>query len=181
MRVNLLPYQMVGKTGPNWQLVFTLSGIVLLASVTAIFYVSLQAQVSSYQNQIAAMEQEYQQYQAAIDRKAFLDQLQTVYTQKSTFIEQLAGEGVKWNLIMEEIRDIIPRTVIVDTMNSGDGGTINIVGRAGSLQALSHFMVNIQMATYVTKPDLQRIAWDSEESAFGFTMTCQPKEVGAGG
>lgn len=183
MKVNLLPYQMAQKAGPNWRSVFTLAGVVLLAAVTLIFYVALQARVGSYAAKIAAAEEQYQKYTTALERKTLLDQLQAAYTTKSGFIEQLAGQGVKWNDIMDEIRAIIPRTVVLSTVTSNATGLITMQGQAGSLQAIAQFMVNIQKGETISKADIIRATWDPDANAFVFTMTCQAKqqEVSGGG
>ncbi len=183
MKVNLLPYQMAQKAGPNWRGVFTLAGLVLLAAVTLIFYVALQARIGSYEAKIAAAEEQYQKYTTALERKTLLDQLQAAYTAKSGFIEQLAGQGVKWNDIMDEIRTIIPRTVVLDTVTSGAGGLITMQGQAGSLQAIAQFMVNIQKGQTISKADIVKATWNDGEEAFTFTMTCKVRqqEASSGG
>lgn len=175
MKVNLLPYQMAQKAGPNWRTIFALGGVVLLAAVTLIFYVALQARVTSYEARITDADQKYQNYVAALGRKDLLDQLQAAYTQKSGFIQQLSGQGVEWNLIMDEIRDIIPRTVVLDEVTSNTEGVITIDGRAGSLQALAQFMVNIEKAKYIAQPDIKTATWDTEANAFVFVMLCTAK------
>lgn len=177
MRVNLLPYQLAQKAGPNWRTVFTLAGVVLLAAVTLIFYVALQAQVTNYRADIAATQEEYSKYTAAVERKELLDSLQAMYTQKSGFISQLAGQGVKWNDVMDEIRRIIPRTVVLENVSSDAQGVITMDGRAGSLQAISQFMVNIQKAGTITEPDIKSIEWDAENQVFVWNMTCRTKQV----
>lgn len=183
MRVNLLPYHMAQKAGPNWRTVFSLAGVVLLAAVTLIFYVALQARITSFQAKIVAAEEQYQQYVGALERKELLDQLQAAYSSKSTFIDQLAGGGVKWNDIMDELREIIPKTVVLDHVGADPTGVISLQGRAGSWQAIAQFMVRIQAAEYVTEPDIQRASWECAEAYFTFSMTCRTKqpEVSPGG
>lgn len=176
MKVNLLPYQIAQKAGPNWRTVFSLAGVVLLAAVTLIFYVALQARVASFQAKIDVAETQYQEYTGALERKNLLDQLQAAYSEKSEFIDTLSGEGVKWNDIMDELRDIIPRTVVLGRVSSDEMGVITIEGRAGSLQAMVQFMINIQAGNYVTTPDIQRASWSTEASCFMFSMTCQTKQ-----
>jgi len=181
MRVNLLPYELTGKRKANWSLVFTLLGIFMVAVVTAVFYLALQGRVNALRDEIAMVKNEYQNYTRAIERKSLLDQLQVVYSEKSGFINELSGEGVKWNLIMDEIRDIIPRTVVLDMVTNDGEDLITITGRAGSLQAISQYMINIQTARYVADPDLKNATWNAELEAFEFLMTCSPKGVSGGG
>ncbi len=181
MKVNLLPYQMVQKAGRNWRGLFALGGVILLASATLIFYVALQAQITRYEQDIAAMETEYQQYTAALERKKLLDEMQAAFSEKSGFITQLSGSGVKWNTIMDELRSIIPKTVVLYSVSSTEGTTIDITGQADTLQALAQFMINIQKANRVTKPDVRDVNWDQAAATFLFTMTCETKEVPAGG
>jgi len=176
VKVNLLPYQMAQKAGPNWRTIFTLAGVVMLAAVTLIFYVALQARVASYAAKITAAEEQYKQYTEALDRKTLLDQLQAAYTSKSCFINQLAGQGVKWNDIMDELRDIIPRTVVLDAVTADTNGVITLQGRAGSLQAMAQFMINIQTGRTIEKPDIISADWNPDAGAFMFTMTCRAKQ-----
>jgi Tfp pilus assembly protein PilN len=181
MKINLLPYQDAQRTGPNWQLIFSVLGLVLLGGVTVIFYLALEGQVQSIEAEIAATRADYQKYAAALERKALLDQLQQTYSQKSGFIERLSGEGVRWNLVMDELARIIPRTVILDTVTNDGVKSISINGRAGSLQAISQFMVNIQAAVYLAKPDIHQATWNADISSFVFSITCEAKGGDAGG
>jgi Tfp pilus assembly protein PilN len=181
MRVNLLPYQEEQKTGTRWATIFTLLGAILLVAVTVVFYLAMEGQVRSYEDRIAGLEREYQNYLPALQRKAELDQLLAMHSQKSDFVSQLSGEGVKWNLIMDELRKIIPLTVVVDSIEAQGEAEILIKGRAGSWQAISHFMVNIQNAKTVTRPDLHKGSWKREINAFEFEMTCEAKEASSGG
>ncbi len=183
MKVNLLPYQMAQKAGTNWRTLVSLAGVVLLAGVTLIFYVALQARIGSYEARITTAEEQYQQYTTALERKSTLDELQAAYTTKSGFIEQLAGLGIKWNDIMDELRDIIPRTVVLDNVASTPEGLITVTGNAGSWQALAQFMVGIQRAETIEKPDIIRGTWNPAENVLDFTMTCRakPQEANGGG
>jgi Tfp pilus assembly protein PilN len=176
MKVNLLPYQIAQKAGPNWRAVFSLAGVVLLAAVTLIFYVALEARVRSFEKRITSAEVQFQEYAGALERKSLLEQLQAAYSEKSAFIEELSGEGVKWNDIMDELRQIIPRTVVLGKVISDDTGLISIEGRAGSLQAIVQFMVNIQKGHYVTEPDIQKASWSVDAGCFTFSMTCRAKQ-----
>ncbi len=177
MKVNLLPYQLAQKAGPNWRAVFTIAGVVLLAAVTLIFYVALQAQVASFKADIASTEKELANYASAVERKSLLDSLQAAYTEKSAFIGQLAGEGIKWNSVMDEIRHIVPATVVLESVTSNTEGLVNIDGRAGSLQAIAQFVVNIQAAQTVTDPDVKSIGWNTDLGVYEWKMTCKTKQV----
>jgi len=180
MRVNLLPYHMTEKKGPNWPLIFTLAGIILLAAVTFIFYTALQARIADYEVRIADMRREYEQYTAAIGRKDYLDQLQALVNQKQSFIDQLSGHGVQWNLIMDELRSIIPKTVVLDTVRD-NGEAIEISGHAGSLQAIAYYMENIDEGRYVTDSEIHNATWSDGLGAFLFKMTCRARGVPSGG
>lgn len=180
MRVNLLPYQLAQKAGPNWRGVFTLAGVALLAAVTLIFYGALQVQVTRVQKDLIAMEQDYQQYQPALERQQLLQDLQARRDAMTQFTESVPGMGVKWNLIMDELRDIIPATVVLeDVISDPTTGAITVSGRSGSLQALAQFMVAIQKAEYVTQPDIRNATRNLDLDFFAFTMTCLPKVEGA--
>ncbi|RJQ08408.1 MAG: hypothetical protein C4551_05385 [Bacillota bacterium] len=182
MKVNLLPYQLAQKAGPNWRTIFLLGGMVLLAGVTLIFYVALQGQVNKFMADIAAVKRDYEQYTAALERKATLDQLQASYTEKQGFIMQLSGEGVKWNDIMDELRSIIPKTVVLDTVSSDETGHMVLEGRAGGLIALSQFHNNIQDSATMAAPDVKSVLWDIEGAFFKFVLECDAKQaVGDGG
>jgi Tfp pilus assembly protein PilN len=180
MRVNLLPYQMAQKAGPNWRGVFTLAGVALLAAVTLIFYGALQVQVTRIQKDLITMEQDYEQYEPALGRLQLLQDLQARRDAMTRFTESLPGMGVRWNLIMGELRDIIPATVVLeDVISDPATGVIALSGRSGSLQALAQFMVAIQKAEYVTQPDIRNATRNLEVGFFEFIMTCLPKVEGA--
>lgn len=181
MRVNLLPYEMTEKKTTNLGVIFTMVGLVLLAAVTGVFYLGLQGRVNELERSISQAQADFQEYARAIERKSYLDQLQIVVSQKEGLVDELSGQGVKWNLIMDEIRDIIPWTVVLDTVTNDAEGTITIAGRAGSLQAISQYLVNVQKARYVTAPDIQTATWSPDLNAFMFVMTCAPKVVPEGG
>lgn len=181
MKVNLLPYQMAQKAGTNWRTIFTLAGVVMLAAVTLIFYVALQARVASYEARIVAADEQYTNYTNALEQKALLDQLQAAYTTKSGFIDKLAGQGVLWNDIMDEIRDIIPRTVVLGTVGADTEGLITINGMSGSLQALAQFMIGIAKGQTIEKPDIITATWDETTSSFQFVLTCRAKQAVSNG
>jgi Tfp pilus assembly protein PilN len=181
MKVNLLPYEAPERRGANLTLIFALTGILLLAGATFIFYAALEGRVTAIQGQIADIQQEYEKYGPALERRAYLDRLEAAIKQKSAFIEELSGQGVKWNRIMDELRDIIPQTVVLDAVTNSEDGVITIVGRAGSLQAISQYMENIRRSEYVTAPGIKRVSWNTEFGAFEFIMTCRTKAVSDGG
>ncbi len=181
MKVNLLPYEVPERRRANLTLIFALTGILLLAGATFIFYSALQGRVTAIHSQIADIQREYEKYGPALERKAYLDQLEAAISRKSAFIQQLSGQGVKWNRIMDELRDIIPQTVVLDAVTNGEDGVITIVGRAGSLQAVSQYMENIRESEFVTAPGIRRVTWNTEFGAFEFVMTCRAKAVSDGG
>ncbi|MCL6580786.1 MAG: PilN domain-containing protein [Firmicutes bacterium] len=174
MRVNLLPTEMVRRVRPNWRAVLSLVGVLLLAAVTGVFYTALQSQVGRIEASIRAMEEEYRHYTAALARKQTMDELRTLYEEKSRFVQQLSGQ-VRWNGVMDELRAIVPRTVVLHSVSSDAAGNISIAGQSGSWQALSQFVVNIQAGSCVTDPDVKSVTWNEELGAFVFSMTCKTK------
>jgi len=143
IRINLLPRERVQRRPIAPRLLLVLVAGVLLVAVAAATIV-LNARNAAERARIAALSQQIDALRPRVARVEELRRAIEAARRKSDLLHSLEAARVPWDLILEELRVVLPKDVWLTQLEAHDGGGITFNGYALSYTAVARFMVSLE-------------------------------------
>lgn len=156
-------------------------GVVVLTLLAGLGHLGLWAVVRHYEAELAEARQECASLAGVVERYELMQRFEATNAGKGSLIAALPVINVKWNRVLDEVRRVIPQTVVLTALRSEPSGVVTVEGRAGDLEVLAQFGAGVQTATYLGSPGLSQAQWDSATGTYVFTLSFEIREVGGGG
>lgn len=147
------------------------TGVATLLVLSIGFWVVVAMVTAGWRGEIAELQLANQGLGATLERSRHLDALLQEIQTKSQGIQALSAPGISWSLVLDELRRIAPSGVVLDSVRC-QVPLMSIAGRAGSLEALAEFAINIREAQNLGQPVVRDSTWDPGVGAFIFSLTC---------
>ncbi|HET6781132.1 MAG TPA: PilN domain-containing protein [bacterium] len=144
IRINLLPRERVGRrqaVAPR-ALALVLVGALAFVVVSSTMY--LNARNRRVEAELARVNQEIEALKPKVARVEELRRQIEVARRKEQLLRQLEAMRVNWDVILEEVRRVLPRDVWLTQVELRDLGDLSFNGYAMSYEAVARFMVSLE-------------------------------------
>lgn len=143
IRINLLPRERVRRkaVAPR-ALLLLLVGVLAFVVVLSTLY--LNARNHRVEAELARVNREIEVLRPKVARVEELRRQIEIARRKEQLLKQLEAMRVNWDVVLEEVRTLMPRDVWLTQTELRDGGALTFNGYAMSYEAVARFMVNLE-------------------------------------
>jgi len=153
IRINLLPRERVRrKSVAPVALALFLMGVLRFVVVVSTLY--LNARNRRVEAELARVNQEIEVLKPKVARVEELRRQIEVARRKEQLLRQLEAMRVNWDVILEEVRRILPRDVWLTQVELRDLGDLSFNGYAMSYEAVARFMVSLEGSEMFQNADM---------------------------
>ena len=143
IRINLLPRERVQRQPLAPRLLLILVGAIAIVAVAAAT-LALSARNNAVRGRIARVEEQITVLRPKVERVAQLRRAIENARRKAELLKSLEASRVPWDVILEELRAILPKDVWLTQLEALDAGNMSFGGYALSYTAVARFMVSLE-------------------------------------
>lgn len=143
IRINLLPRERIQRRPIAPRILLVLVGGVLLGVVT-IATIWLNARNAAVRAEVERVNQQIEELRPRVARVEELRRAIEAARRKADLLKSLEAARVPWDVILEELRVILPKDVWLTTLVANDGGSLTFAGYGMSYTAVARFMVSLE-------------------------------------
>lgn len=183
IRINLLPRERTQRQPLAPRLFLILVGAVALVAVAAAT-LALNARNNAMRAQVARVEAQIEQIRPQAERVGQLRRAIENARRKADLLKSLEAARVPWDVILEELRTILPKDVWLTQIEALDGGHMVFNGYGLTYTSVARFMVSMEGSNLFQNIDMthgqKQIIAGRDIVQFSLTgqFVHKPKEAG---
>ena len=143
IRINLLPRERVQRAPIAPRVLLVLVGAALMAVVTVVT-LWLNARNAALRAEIARVNEQIRVLEPQVRRVEELRRAIEAARRKAELLRSLEASRVPWDVILEELRAVLPRDVWLTQIQANDDGALTFTGYGMSYTAVARFMVSLE-------------------------------------
>lgn len=153
IRINLLPSQRARRKAVAPRALAVLM-VGVLAFVTVLSTLYLNARNSRVEADLARVNREIEALKPKVARVEELRRQIEVARRKEQLLRQLEAMRVDWDVVLEEVRTLMPRDVWLTQVELRDAGDLSFNGYAMTYEAVARFMVSLEGSEMFQNADM---------------------------
>jgi len=143
IRINLLPRERVQRRPLGTPVLFVVILAVLLPIVIGAT-LWMDARNRALERQVADVNQKISEIRPRVARVEELRRQLELARRKSDLLKNLEAARVPWDMILEELRTVLPQDVWLTQIELQDGGAMTFNGFGISYTSVARFMVSLE-------------------------------------
>jgi len=143
IRINLLPRERVQRRPIAPRLLLVVVGAALLVVVTAAT-LWLNARNEAVKAEVARVNEQIEVLRPKVARVEELRKAIETARRKADLLKSLEASRVPWDVILEELRAVLPKDVWLVQVQANDGGALTFSGYGMTYTAVARFMVSLE-------------------------------------
>jgi Tfp pilus assembly protein PilN len=154
IRINLLPRERVRRGAAVAPRALALLMIGVLGFVVVASTLYLNARNRRVEAELARVNQEIEALKPKVARVEELRRQIEVARRKEQLLRQLEAMRVNWDVVLEEVRTLMPRDVWLTQVELRDAGALSFNGYAMTYEAVARFMVSLEGSEMFQNADM---------------------------